>query len=169
MSNVKPYKVFLIAFANKSNTQINQIEKLTSEIASDYCNHYYSEIEEIAEISDDREGYDDQDWVDLVTGNIGNSLIEQLESAKADYIRRTKFRKLIEPEAFQKISKKDGHTDTLDLIAKVTDFAKNANLDTEEQLNDSVIDKICDWVIEGKAQEKDYIMKQSKALQTCCF
>ena len=47
-------------------TQINQIKKLTSELTSEYDNHYYSEIEEIAEISDDREGYDDQEWLDLV-------------------------------------------------------------------------------------------------------
>ena len=151
-------------------TQINQIKKLTSELTGEYDNHYYSEIEEIAEISDDREGYDDQDWLDLVEGNIENSLIEQLESAKADYIRRTKFKKLIEPEAFQNISEKDVHTDTLDLIAKVTDFAKNANLDTdnilEEQVNDSVINKVRDWLKLGKAPEKDYIIKQSKALQT---
>ena len=100
-------------------TQINQIKKLTSELTSEYDNHYYSKIEEIAEISDDREGYDDQDWLDLEEGNIENSLIEQLESAKADYIRRTKFKKLIEPEAFQNISEKDVHTDTLDLIAKL--------------------------------------------------
>ena len=150
--------------------QINQIKKLTSELTSEYDNHYYSEIEEIAEISDEREGYDDQDWLDLVEGNIENSLIEQLESAKADYITRTKFTKLIDPEAFQNISKKDVHTDTLDLIAKVTDFAKNANLDTdnilEEQVNDSVIDKVRDWLKVGKAPEKDYIIKQSKALQT---
>ena len=77
--------------------------------------------EEIAEISDDREGYDDQDWLDLVEDNIENSLIEQLEYAKADYIRRTKFKKHIEPEAFRNISEKDVHTETLDLIAKVTD------------------------------------------------
>ena len=57
---------------------------MTSELTSEYDHHYYSEIEEIAEISDDREGYDDQDWLDLVEGNIENSLIEQLESAKAD-------------------------------------------------------------------------------------
>ena len=97
--------------------QINQIKKLTSELTSEYDNHYYSQIEEIAEISDDRESYDDQDWLDLVEGNIENSLIEQLESAKADYFRRTKFKKLIEQEAFQNFSEKDVHTDTLDLIA----------------------------------------------------
>ena len=43
-------------------TQINQIKKLTSELNSEYDNHFYSEIEEIAEISDDREGYDDEHW-----------------------------------------------------------------------------------------------------------
>ena len=151
-------------------THMNQIKKLTSELTIEIDNHYYSEIEEIAEISDDREKYDDHDWLDLVEGNIEHSLIEQLESAKADYIRWTKFKKLIEPEAFQNISEKDVHTDTLDLIAKVTDFAKNANLDTdnilEEQVNDSVIDKVSDWFKVGKAPEKDYIIKQSKALQT---
>ena len=148
--------------------QINQIEKLKSELTSDYDNHYYSEIEEIAEISDDPEGYDDQDCLDLVEGNIENSLIEQLESAEADYVRLTKFKKIIEPEAFQNISEKDVHTDTLDLIAKVTDFAKNANLDTdtilEEQVNDCVIDKGRDWLKVSKTPEKDYTIKQSKAL-----
>ena len=68
-------------------TKMNQIKKLTSELTSEYNNHYYSEIEEIAEISDDREGYDDQDWFDLVEVNIENSFIKQLESARADYIR----------------------------------------------------------------------------------
>ena len=58
------------------HTNKNQIKKLTSELTSEYDNHYYSEIEEIAEINDDREGYDDQDWLDLVDGNIENSLIE---------------------------------------------------------------------------------------------
>ena len=146
MTIVILYTVFLIVLA----TQINQIKNLTSELTSEYDNHYYSEIEEISEISDDREGYDDQDLLDFIEGNIENSLIEQLVSAKADYIRRTKFKKLIEPEAFQNISEKDIHTDTLDLIAKVTDFAKNANLDTdnivEEQINNSVIDKVRDLV-----------------------
>ena len=63
-------------------TQINQLKKLTLELTSENDNHNYSEIEEIAEISDDREGYDDQGWLDLVENNIINSLIEQLESAK---------------------------------------------------------------------------------------
>ena len=53
-------------------TQINQIKKLTSELTIDYDNHYYSEIEERGEISNDREGYDDQDWLDLVEGSIEN-------------------------------------------------------------------------------------------------
>ena len=53
-------------------TQINQI-KLTSELTSEYDNRYYSEIEEIAKICDDREGYDDQDWLDLVEGKIVNN------------------------------------------------------------------------------------------------
>ena len=60
------------------------------------------------------------------------------------------------------------HTDPLDLIAKVTDFAKHANLDTdfilEEQINDSVIDKVRHWLKVGKAPEKDYTIK-SKTLQ----
>ena len=43
-------------------------------------------MEDIAEISDDREGYDDQQRLDLVEGNIEYSLFEQLESAKVDYI-----------------------------------------------------------------------------------
>ena len=51
-------------------TQVNQIKKLTSELTSEYDNHYYSGIEEIAEISDDR------DWLDLVEGNIENSLVK---------------------------------------------------------------------------------------------
>ena len=55
-------------------TQKNQIKKLTSDLTSEYDNHHY-EIEEIAEISDDREGYDDQDWLDLLEGNIENSLL----------------------------------------------------------------------------------------------
>ena len=76
-------------------TQINQIKKLTSELTCEYENHNYSEIEEIAEKSDDREGSDDQDWFDLVEGNIENSLTEQLESYKGDYIRRTKVKKLV--------------------------------------------------------------------------
>ena len=37
----------------RNRTQINQIKKITSELSSQYDNHYYSEIEEIAEISDD--------------------------------------------------------------------------------------------------------------------
>ena len=47
---------------------------------------------------------------------------------------------------------------------------KNANLGTdnnlEEQVNDTVIDKVKDWLKVGKAPEKDYIIKQSKTLQT---
>ena len=62
------------------------------------------------------------------------------------------------------------HTDTLDLITKVTDFAKHANLDTdniiEEQVKYFVIDKVRYWLKVGKAPERDYIIKQSKALQT---
>ena len=87
-------------------TQINPIKNLTSEQTIYYDNHYYSEIEEIAEISDDREDYDDQDWLDLVEGNIENSLIEQLESAKADYIRRTKFKNLLNQKLFKTSQKR---------------------------------------------------------------
>ena len=107
--------------------------------------------------------------MDLVEGNIEKSHIEQLESARADYLRRTKFKKIIQPEAFRNISEKNVRRDTLDLLAKVTDFAKNAYLDTdtirEEQVNDSVIDKVRDWLKVGKSPEKDYRNKQSKALQ----
>ena len=94
----------------RCGTQINQIKKLISELTSEYDNNYYSEIEEIA----DRESYDDQDWLDLVEVNIENSLFEQLESAIADYFRRTKFKKILKPEAFQNISEKDVHTDILE-------------------------------------------------------
>ena len=97
--------------------------------------------------------------------NIENSLIEDLDSAKAAYIRRTKSKKVIEPEAFRNISEKDFRTDSSDLRAKVTD----ANLDTDtifvEQVNDLVIDKVNDWLKEGKDREKEYTIKQSKALQ----
>ena len=37
------------------------MKKITSELTSDYDNHYYSEREELAEISDVRGGYDEQD------------------------------------------------------------------------------------------------------------
>ena len=53
-----------------------------------YNNLYYSKIEKIAEISDDREDYDKQDMLGLVKGNIENALKERLESARADFIRR---------------------------------------------------------------------------------
>ena len=102
-------------------------------------------------------------------GKNENSPIEQLESAKADYIRRTKFMKSIKSEAFRNIAEKDVHTDALDLIAKVTDFARNADLDTDtildEQVNDTVIDKVRDWLKVGKEPEKDHLIKQSKTLQ----
>ena len=48
------------------------------------------------------------------------------------------------PQELLNISGKDVHTDTLDLIAKIAYFTKNANLDTdtilEEQFNNSMIE-----------------------------
>ena len=47
---------------------------------------------------------------------------------------------------------------------------KNGNPDTdnilEEQVNNSLIGKVRDWLKVGKASEKDYVIKQSNALQT---
>ena len=44
-------------------------------------------------------------------------------------------------------------------------ICKNANLDTdnihEEQVNNSVINKVRDWLKVGKAPEKEYTIKQS--------
>ena len=69
--------------------------------------------------------------------NFEKSPTEQLEPAKANYMRRKTFEKLLNEKHF---SEMDVHGVKLDLIAKITVLAKNANLDTniilEEKLSD---------------------------------
>ena len=107
MSTAMLYTAFLIVFAMVPHN--NQIKKLTTEVTIVYGNHYYSEIEEIAEINDDRDGFDDQDWLDLVEGNIENSFMEKLELAKVDFSKRIKFKKL-ENQKFFKTFRKTMYT-----------------------------------------------------------
>ena len=83
---------------------------------------------------------ENSEWLDLYEGNVENNLLNDLVKAKTEFAAKTRSLKLIEPLSLQS---EENKPDSLELIAKMTDFAKEANLDVEtimqEQCNNTVI------------------------------
>ena len=103
------------------------------------------------EISALDEELDNQEWIELCEGNVVHNLIDEFEQ---DFENRTKTSKLIEPISLH--SEKEKNV-SLDLIIKLTDFAKTAALDVEtivqEKLKDPVIESVKKWVERGTKPE----------------
>ena len=141
----------------KFGKQINQIKKLSTQ-------NIYEEIpEELFALDDD---LDNQEWIELCEGNVEQSLIDEFEQAKQDFENRTKTSKLIEPIS---LHSEKGKNDSLDLIIKLTDFAKTAALDVEtivqKQSKDPVIESVKKWVKRGTKPETKPHRPQDKSIR----
>ena len=114
----------------------------------------YEEIpDEVSALDDPLEN---SEWLDLYEGNVENNLLNDLVKAKNDFATKTKSLRLIEPLSLQSEENKSG---SLELIAKMTDFAKEANLDVEtimqEQCNDTVIIEIKNCIKQNEKPERN--------------
>ena len=104
--------------------QINQIKRLS--IPDIIDENIYEEIpDEVSALDDPLEN---SEWLDLYEGNVENNILNDLVEAKTDFATKTRSSKLIE---HQSIQSEENKSDSLELIAKMTDFAKEANLDVE--------------------------------------
>ena len=96
------------------------------------------------------------EWLDLYEGNVENNLLNDLVKAKNDFATKTRSLKIIEP---LKLQSEENKSDSLELIAKMTDFAKEANLDVEtimqDQCNDTVIIDIKNRIKQNEKPERD--------------
>ena len=99
---------------------------------------------------------ENSEWLDLYEGNVENNLLNDLVKAKNDFATKTRSLKLIELLSLQSEEKK---SDSLELIAKMTDFAKEANLDVEtimqEQCNDTVLIDIKKCIKQNEKPERN--------------
>ena len=84
------------------------------------------------------------------------NLLNDLVKAKTEFATKTRSLKLNEPLSLQSEEKK---SDSLELIAKITDFAKEANLDVEtvmqEQCNDTVVIDIKNCIKQNEKPERN--------------
>ena len=71
---------------------------------------------------------ENSEWLELYEGNVENNLRNDLVKTKTEFATKTRYLKLIEPLSHQP---EENKSDSLELIAKMTDFAKEANLDVE--------------------------------------
>ena len=96
------------------------------------------------------------EWLDLYEGNVENNLFNNLVKAKTEFAAKTRSLKLIEPLSLQS---EENKSDSLEPIAKMTDFAKEANLDVEtimqEQCNDTVIIDIKNCIKQNEKPERN--------------
>ena len=132
--------------------QINQIKRLS--IPDINNENIYEEIPvEISALDDPLEN---SEWIDLDEGNVENNLLNDLVKAKTEFATKTRSLKLNEPLSLQSEEKK---SDSLELIAKITDFAKEANLDVEtvmqEQCNDTVVIDIKNCIKQNEKPERN--------------
>ena len=128
-----------IADSFRYGRQINQFRKMSSENVSteSLSDHTYEEIPEEVHAVDD--GLDDKDWLELQKGNVDISLIQELEQAKEEYKQRTHMCDLVEPTTL--------HTEVVkvsckDLLQKLTEFTKQAQLDADTILREQIDDPI---------------------------
>ena len=134
------------------------LENVSTENLNDHT--YQEKSEEIHAIDD---GQDDKDWVDLLKGIVDMSLIQELEQAKQEYKQRTQKCDFVEPNTL--------HTEVVqvsckDLLLKLTEFTKQAQLDTNtillEQIIDPVLQTVGQWLNEGKEQPSTSTIKHCK-------
>ena len=148
----------------KFGKYINQIVKLTDSKQSD---NTYSEIqEEVNYVELDDSGYNDDEFSDVIDNLVDPTLIHALEKAKEIYKERTKHYTIIESTALHNENVK---SDCSDLLTKLTEFAKKAQLDIDtilqEQNKDPVLHIVRKWIESGKEPEHYYMTRQCKALK----
>ena len=131
---------------------INQMKRLPIQDIND--ENIYEEIpDEVSALVDPLEN---SEWLDLDEGNVENNHLNDLVQAKTEFATKTRSLKLIEPLSLQS---KENESDSLELIAKKTDFAKEANLDVktimQEQCNDTVIIDINNCIKQNEKPERN--------------
>ena len=99
-------------------------------------------------------------------GNVDISLIQELEEAKEEYTQRTHKCDIVEPTTL--------HTEVVkvsckDLLLKLTEFNKQAQLDTDtilrEQINDPVLQTVRQWLEADKEPLSTSTIKHCKGLR----
>ena len=99
---------------------------------------------------------ENSEWIDLDEGNVENNLLNDLVKAKTEFASKTRSLKLNEPLSLQS---EENKSDSLELIAKITDFDKEANLDVEtvmqEQCNDTVVIDIKNCIKQNEKPERN--------------
>ena len=99
---------------------------------------------------------ENSEWLDLFESKVEKNLLNDLVKAKTEFATKTRSLKLIEPLDLQS---EENKSDSLQLIAKMTDFAKEANLDVEtimqEQCNDTVMIDIKNCLKQNEKPEKN--------------
>ena len=135
-------------------------ENLSTESLND---HTYKEIPEEVQAVD--ECLDDEDWLELQKRNLDISLKQELEQANEEYKQRTHKYDLVEPTTL--------HTEVVKvsckhLLLKLTEFTKQAQLDTgtilREQINDPVLKAVRQRLKAGKETSSTSTMKHCKGL-----
>ena len=88
----------------------------------------------------------------MLRTTLSTTLLKQ----KIDFVTKTRSLKLIEPLSLQS---EENKSDSLELIAKITDFAKEANFDVEtimkEQCYDTVIIDIKNCIKQNEKPERN--------------
>ena len=134
--------------------QINQIKRLSLPDIND--ENIYEEIpDEVSALDDPLEN---SECLELYEGKVENNLLNNLVKAKTETKTATKTRslKLIEPLSLQS---EENKSDSLEKIAKKTDFAKDANLEVEtfmhEQCNNTVVIDIKNCIRQNEKPERN--------------
>ena len=132
--------------------QINQIKRLSIPDIND--KNIDEEIpDEVSALNDPLEN---SKWLELYKYNVVNNLLNDLVKTKTEFANKTRSLKLIEPLNLQS---EENKSDSLELIAKMTELAKEANLDIEtimqEQCNDTVIIDIKNCIKPNKKPERN--------------
>ena len=99
---------------------------------------------------------ENSEWLDLFESKVEKNLLNDLVKAKTEFATKTRSLKLIEPLDLQS---EENKSDSRQLIAKMTDFAKEANLDVEtimqEQCNDTVMIDIKNCLKQNEKPERN--------------
>ena len=99
---------------------------------------------------------ENSEWLEIYEGNVEMNLLNDLVKAKTEFATKTRSLKLIEHLSLQS---EENKSDSLELLAKMTDFAKEANLDVEtimpEQCNDTIIIDIKNCIKQNEKPERN--------------
>ena len=128
--------IYNIADSFRYGRQINQIREMSSEnVSTESLNgHSYEELPE--EVGAVDAGLDDEDWLELQKRNIDNSSKQKLEQAKEEYKQRTHKCDIVEPTT---LHREVVEVSCEDLLLKLTEFTKQAQLETDTILLEQMI------------------------------